>query len=185
MSAAELLEALRTRGVELRAAGDRLRFRPVAAVTTDDLEALRAHKAAVLALLADVAELERDGSSLKLRAIASTLTSEEHARRLAAEAAAGDQLTQLILQAVACTPDPAAWRLYSRRLDRELWVARDAAAAIALDADCARARLPVVLADDLERLRDFDDRRLNNLLDVLIHFPGARLAELDRESGAA
>jgi hypothetical protein len=38
-----------------------------------------------------------------------------------------------------------------------------------------------VLADDLERLRDFDDRRLNNLLDVLVHFPGARIAALDQE----
>ena len=133
-------------------------------------------------LLADLEALERDGSAAKLRAIASTLTSEEHARHLAAEAAAGDQLAQLIHQSVACIPDPAAWRLYSRRLDRELWMARDAEAATALDVDGARAGLPVVLADDLERLRDFDDRRLNNLLDVLIHFPRARLAELDPEA---
>ena len=135
-------------------------------------------------LLADLEALERDGSAAKLRAIASTLTSEEHARRLAAEAAAGDQLTQLILQAVACIPDPAGWRLYSRRLDRELWVARDATAAIELDGDGVRDDLPVVLADDLERLRELDDRRLNNLLDVLIHFPGARLAELDPEAAS-
>jgi hypothetical protein len=104
--------------------------------------------------------------------------------RLAGEPAAGDQLAQLVLQAVACTPDPAAWRLYSRRLDRELWLARDAGAATALDADGARAGLPVVLADDLERLRDFDDRRLNDLLDVLIYFPGARIAELDPEAAS-
>ena len=86
--------------------------------------------------------------------------------------------------AVACAPDPAAWRLYSRRLDRELWVARDAEAATALDADGARAELPVVLADDLERLRDFDDHRLKHCLDVLMHFPGARLAELDPEAAS-
>jgi hypothetical protein len=102
-------------------------------------------------------------------------------QRLRAEADNGGQLAQLVLQVVACTPDPAAWRLYSRRLDRELWLASDAEAAIALDADGARAGLPVVLANDLERLRDFDDHRLNDLLDVLIHFPGVRIAELDPE----
>jgi len=51
MSAAELVGALRTRGVELVAAGDRLPFRPVAAVTPDELTALRAQKAAILSLL--------------------------------------------------------------------------------------------------------------------------------------
>ena len=94
----------------------------------------------------------------------------------------GDQLAQLVLQAVACTPDPAAWRLYSRRLDRELWVARDTTSANELDGDGVRGDLPVVLADDLERLRELDERRLNNLLDVLIHFPGAWLAQLDPEA---
>jgi len=82
-------------------------------------------------------------------------------------------------------PGPAAWRLYSRRLDRDLWVARDAEAATGLDADGARAGLPLVLADDLERLRNFDDQRLRRLLDVLAMFPGARLAEFDSEAGVA
>jgi hypothetical protein len=103
-------------------------------------------------------------------------------QRLRAEADNGGQLGQLVIQAVACSPDPVAWRLYSRRLNRELWVARDATAANELDGDGVRGDLPVVLADDLERLRDFDDRRLNNLLDVLIHFPGAWLAQLDPEA---
>jgi hypothetical protein len=51
VSVAELLETLRTRGVEFTAAGDRLRFRPAAAVTPDELAALRAHKAALLRVL--------------------------------------------------------------------------------------------------------------------------------------
>ena len=97
---------------------------------------------------------------------------------------AGQQLAQLVLQAAACIPDPVARRLYSRRLDRELWVARDGAAVAALDADGARAGLPVVLADDLEHLGDFDDGRLNDLLDVLIHFPGARIAKLTPETAS-
>ena len=102
-------------------------------------------------------------------------------QRLRSKADSGDQLAQLILRTTACTPGPSAWRLYSRRLDRELWVARDAAAAIALDADGARAGLPVILADDLERLRDFDDQRLRDLLEALAMFPGARIAALDPE----
>jgi hypothetical protein len=110
-----------------------------------------------------------------------TTLSDDDRRRLHAEADEGDPLAQLVLRAVACIPDPAAWRLYSRRLDRELWVARDAAAAIALDADGARAGLAVVLADDLERLRDFDDQRLRDLLEALAVFPGARIATLDPE----
>jgi hypothetical protein len=111
------------------------------------------------------------------------LTDDER-RRLRAEADDGNQLARLVLQAVAYTPDPAAWLLYSRRLDRELWVARDAAAAAHLDRDGARGGLPVVLAADLEQLRSFDDRRLNDLLDVPTLFPGARLAQLEPEAAS-
>jgi hypothetical protein len=118
--------------------------------------------------------------TLTLAEVHTQLTTAER-QRLRAEADNGGQLGQLVIQAVACTPAPAAWRLYSHRLDRELWVARDAAAAIALDADGARAGLPVVLADELEHLRDFDDQRLRDLLEVLPMFPGARIAALDPE----
>jgi hypothetical protein len=97
---------------------------------------------------------------------------------------AGDQLARLVLGAVACTPDVVAWRLYSRRLDTQLWVARDAVAVAALDVDGVRAGLPVVLADDLARLRDFDDQRLRDLLEVLAVFPGARIASLDPETAS-
>jgi hypothetical protein len=99
----------------------------------------------------------------------------------AGEVGVGDRLAHLMVEATACTPEPCAWRLYSRRLNRELWVARDAMAAAALDADGVRAGLPVVLADDLARLRDFDDQRLRDLLEVLAVFPGARIAALDPE----
>jgi hypothetical protein len=51
VTAALLVEALRARGIQLRVVGDRLRYRPAAALTTDDLEALRQHKAEVLELL--------------------------------------------------------------------------------------------------------------------------------------
>src|SRR2546428_507083 len=50
--AATLVKSLRARGVQLRAVGDRIRYRPASALTTDDLEALRQQKAEVLPLLA-------------------------------------------------------------------------------------------------------------------------------------
>src|SRR5262249_2115205 len=72
--------------------------------------------------------------TLALAEVHAQLTTAER-QRLRAEADGGDQLAQLVLHAVACTPAPAAWRLYSHRLNRELWVARDAVAATALEAD--------------------------------------------------
>jgi hypothetical protein len=174
--AAELLHALRARGIVVEARGDRLRYRPRHRVTEHELAIMRQLKPDLLRLLT-IEPAHREA----LRRCDQDL--DDHDRgRLAAEAAAGDQLAQLVLHAVACTPDPAAWRLYSRRLDRELWVARDATAANELDGDGVRGDLPVVLADDLERLRELDDRRLNSLLDILIHFPGARLVKLDPEA---
>jgi hypothetical protein len=50
----------------------------------------------------DLEALERDGTAEKLRAIAATLTAEEH-KRLAAEAATGDRLAELMV-AVLATP---------------------------------------------------------------------------------
>lgn len=50
-TAAALLAELRRRGVELRPAGDRIRYRPAAAVPPELVAELRQHKAAVLALL--------------------------------------------------------------------------------------------------------------------------------------
>jgi hypothetical protein len=61
MTAAALLDSLRARRVELVAAGDRLRYRPVESVTADELEALRACKAELLALLRAEATGRNDG----------------------------------------------------------------------------------------------------------------------------
>lgn len=52
MNAAALVADLRARGVTLRPDGDRLRVRPAEALTPQELETLRRHKAEVLALLA-------------------------------------------------------------------------------------------------------------------------------------
>ena len=51
MTPEALVAELRARGVELRAVGDRLRYKPASALTPADVEVLRQHKAAVLALL--------------------------------------------------------------------------------------------------------------------------------------
>jgi hypothetical protein len=56
MTAPELLEALRTRGVTLEAVGDRLRFRPRGSVTPDLRAALVARKREILALLVGAAD---------------------------------------------------------------------------------------------------------------------------------
>jgi hypothetical protein len=53
-------------------------------------------------LAADLEQLERDGTGARLRAIAATITREEH-ERLRAEAAAGDQLAALMV-GVLTTP---------------------------------------------------------------------------------
>ena len=50
--AAELVQALRARGVTLEPAGDRLRVRPASALSAEELEALRQVKPEVLRLLA-------------------------------------------------------------------------------------------------------------------------------------
>jgi hypothetical protein len=51
VTAASLIEMLRARGVTLEPHGDRLRVRPASAVRPGEVETLRRHKAAVLALL--------------------------------------------------------------------------------------------------------------------------------------
>lgn len=52
MTASDLLSDLRARGVELVAAGDRIRFRPADALTDADRAALRDHRAEIIVLLA-------------------------------------------------------------------------------------------------------------------------------------
>lgn len=58
-NAADLLMELDGLGIQLEADGDRLRFRPRDAVTADLAARLKAHKAALLALLAKRAALDR------------------------------------------------------------------------------------------------------------------------------
>jgi hypothetical protein len=100
MTATELLTDLRTRGIRLWSEGGGLHVAPRACLVDGDRAAITAHKPVLLALLADLEQLERDGSASKLRSIASTLTSEEH-QRLRAEAASGDRLAALVTAVLA------------------------------------------------------------------------------------
>lgn len=61
MTATEILSELERRGVQLEAHGDRLRFRPVEAVSPDLLETLRARKPEILRLLAQ-SQVETGGT---------------------------------------------------------------------------------------------------------------------------
>jgi hypothetical protein len=97
LTAAALIADLRARGLQLRA---EFHLVPRRLLTDADRAALRAYKPAVLAFLADLEALERDGTAAQLRAVAATLSAEEH-ERLAAEAAAGDRLAELVMAVLA------------------------------------------------------------------------------------
>lgn len=55
MTAPELVQALHSRGVQLSRLGDRLRFRPVQAVSPELVEEMRRHKTELLSLLGGLA----------------------------------------------------------------------------------------------------------------------------------
>jgi hypothetical protein len=59
---------------------------------------------------------------------------------------------ELELLAALGTPGQWCWRVYSRRLDRVLWIARDAAsAAVLIEGD---SELPVLFSDDLDEFNE-------------------------------
>jgi hypothetical protein len=51
MTATELLSSLQAKGIELHADGERLLFRPVDGLTSDEVDALRRHKREIMSLL--------------------------------------------------------------------------------------------------------------------------------------
>jgi hypothetical protein len=100
MTAGALIVDLAARGVVLRRRGLELRAAPRRLLTDADRAALRAAKTDVVAVLADLEALERDGTAAQLRAIAATLTAAEH-QRLAVEVATGDRLAELMVAVLA------------------------------------------------------------------------------------
>jgi hypothetical protein len=104
MSPALLLVALRARGVTLAATDQQLAVEaPPGTLTAADLDALRAHKADVLALLGDLESLERDGTARLWRNLYEQLAEGER-ERLAAEVASGDPIGCLLALALDGTP---------------------------------------------------------------------------------
>jgi hypothetical protein len=100
MTTGELLGDLRARGLRLRCEGEMLHVAPRVCLADGDRAALIEHKPALLALLRDLEELERDGTAPQLRVVAKGLTADEH-HRLAAEAAKGDRLAELVVAVLA------------------------------------------------------------------------------------
>jgi hypothetical protein len=184
VSTAQLLSDLSRRGIRLALVADGLHYEdPQGALTANDRAAIAAHRSELLELLRTKDEGPVPSNpcglcgSLAVTEVHAGLSDAER-ERLNTEAATGDSLARLVLDAVHCTPEPAAWRLDSRRLGTELWVVRDSAALAELEKN--GAGLPVVHAADLPQLHAFEDQRLNDLLDVLAIFPGARLAQLPK-----
>jgi hypothetical protein len=107
MTAPALLADLARRAIIVRRADDPAHLTvdaPEGALAAPDVATIRAHKPALLALLADVEALERDGTASRLRSIAATLTPEEH-QRLRAEAATGDRLAALMVGVLTTSLD--------------------------------------------------------------------------------
>jgi hypothetical protein len=100
MTPAQVLANFVHRGFRLSHHGAELHVTPGTLLDAADRTALAAHKPALLTLLADLEALERDGTAAQLRAIAATLTPEEH-HRVAIEAAEGDRLAAIVVAVLA------------------------------------------------------------------------------------
>ncbi len=76
-----------------------------------------------------------------------------------------------LLAAEAGYPQPATWLLFSHRLGEELWLARDLAAFERVRDELGER--PVVLGEELDRLRPLDTATLGAVLEAKVIFgPG-------------
>jgi hypothetical protein len=152
--AAALLAELRAAGIRLTVDGDRLVARG-RRLPPDLAPRLRGRKAELVALL--------------------TAPERPHNPQNAAIRGAAGNCVDSVDESGGSDPaEPHAWRLYSRRLGRELWVYRDPEALGALERDGLDG-LPAVHGDDLPQLRAFTDRRLADVLDALAVWAGSRV----------
>src|SRR5438093_899337 len=100
MSRAELLDALRRRGVTVTAIDDRLVYRAPGTLTPEDRAALVRHKPGLLAALRGHSAVTNPVHRDRLRLLYETLTAEERTQ-LEHEAAAGDTIAQLVVETLA------------------------------------------------------------------------------------
>jgi hypothetical protein len=116
MTAADLVARLHARGVELRADGATLVVRPRSAVSPAELQALRAHKAAIMDLLRTAARPRWDSAvalgrvRTTLRAVARAYPPQSRLARTPAAAAALERLDRALLTAIEAEDLPAVER---------------------------------------------------------------------------
>jgi hypothetical protein len=179
MSAAQIINRVRRRGVQLRLREDgTLEAIPAGKLTDAERAAIKAHLDEIKRAVAAEAEPPRYPSLLdKVKQIEREIVAEA-AVPLPVEPTPSDPLASTLTATVAvpAAADPVAWRLYSHRLGRELWVVADVQALAELERD-GLGGLPVILGDDLEHLRPLDDATLDALLDVTATWPGTRVAD--------
>lgn len=164
-----LLVELARRGIELRAAGDRLRYRPRSAMTPDLADRLTAHRGDLLAILA-AADLAVSDTA----APAPTYTPQE--RRLLADCPAAAlaavnaakrtfaPLGRVTVQAVV--PFKSAARDGAARLIRDARCGGDVGRAVALR-EAWRERLAICTVDGDLSIRDAEAVALDELGSIL------------------
>ena len=81
----------------------------------------------------------------------------------------------LLLRGSEPQEDVGAVFLYSRSLDRELWLARDEQVAAELAAEFPEEEFPVLLLEDVPLLRGKSPQMIKAILDVAAVFPGSRV----------
>jgi hypothetical protein len=196
MSAAlDLLAELRSRGARIRADGEQLFVSPREVATPELLERLRAAKPELLVLLRDtparglLAELERHGVRLEAHADGLRVRSGSPAiprELVAAVSEHASAIRVLLLQREdliekadlrAMHAEPTAWRLYSRALGLELWLARDEETA---EEVWVQTRLPVLLVEEWLRLARHGLELVRAVLNVRAEFGprGVALGEI-------
>ena len=144
--AADLLAELHERGIELRVERGRLLYRSRDAMSPELLARLTARKAELLEALRRTCPGGSDAAK-------------------PVDLAAGTLLAE--------RQEPVAWRLYSRLLDRQLWLARDPGTAAELAAEFPG--MAVLTIAEVSQLAGKPPELLRAVLDTKAAFPEARL----------
>lgn len=181
--AATLVATLRARGVTVEARGDRLRLYPADKLTEAEVAMLQAEKTEVLRLVAAHHEGDKEAAptlspSVGLHASGTVFHKGDKSLHTALSPSGDPSASAMLTGTLVPADEACAWRVYSHRLHRELWIARDEDALRELIADGALEGLPAIAVADVEKLRELDDTMLGKVLDVCAAMPGARVADV-------
>ena len=171
---AVLLVELARRGVELRAAGDRLRYRPRSAMTPDLADRLAAHRADLLAVLAaadDRADRCPASDTAAFTPQERRLLDGCSAATLAAVDAAKRAFAPLGVTVEAVAPSKSAARDGAARLIRNARRVGDGGRAVALR-DAWQERLAICTMDGGLSVRDAERAALDELGSMLAYRQG-------------